>query len=100
MNHFDHSNQNERNRTKPCNLVDDATELKSSEPDTPPYIETSQQTGSGKWTYYLTHWTFLIWICNEIVAPRSETKLAFKWPVFWMDPGDTLNYHYYQLRLI
>lgn len=63
-------------------LVDDATELKSSEPDTPPYIETSQQTGSGKWTYYLTHWTFIILICNEIVATRSETKLALNYLFF------------------
>lgn len=29
QNHFDHSNQNERDRTKPCNLVDDATKLKA-----------------------------------------------------------------------
>lgn len=43
--HFDHSNQNERfrsDRTKPCNLVDDANELKAvGKKDTPPNIKTS-----------------------------------------------------------
>lgn len=38
--HFDQSDQNEHNRKKPCNLVDDATELKAVKTKLPPHMKT------------------------------------------------------------
>lgn len=54
-NHFDHSNQNERfrsDRTKPCNLMNDATELKSREKDNQSPIN-HQDITNRKWKMML-----------------------------------------------